>query len=383
MDPADQPGIRFSQGGVCGSRVKAVTVPRKTSAHSTPSNSRLYLTSLHITSFLCLFLVFNGQIYSGPYRPDLVGQFVLPNVQGVESRADCNDFSRACVAEASGDYETAISLYEDKYVACGDHGWNITGHADGSNDFVVFKRTPCGLHVAIKPARTGKECRILRNLTSTEVYAECPGCFPRYYHLSNLTKACYSQYVQPTRLPGFHPSNRNVEHVKTLYLQLVHIIRVLRAHNLEHRDMSFRNLMATAVGTSPTGVQQVRLVMFDFGAAKPLDSLGYLDRTQEKLRLKRNHEEHAVVGTPTPRRLDGNGLHTDIYAASCTFMDKLYNEPQGLPRAETCWRDILPVTTDPNSMRHALVQIMMDNDNHTVHPQYHRIRALVDAVSRF
>lgn len=102
----------------------------------------------------------------------------------------CSNFKEVCKLEAAKKFEQAVRIYESRYPNCSDHGWSLTGYRVGSNDWVEFKTTPCGLPMAIKVTRhTAKECTVLKMLTTGRAYDECPGCFPRYYYRSNATRA--------------------------------------------------------------------------------------------------------------------------------------------------------------------------------------------------
>jgi hypothetical protein len=325
---------------------------------------------LPVVSALFLSLLSTSYAYlaSARFRPDKIGRYELQDFTGLSLPPECSDFSEACAAEAAGDYSTAIQLYEDKYPMCGDHGWNITGHASGTNDFVVFKRTPCGLHVAIKAAHTGKECRIIKQLSEGQAHDACPGCFPRYYHLSNFTNACYSEFVESAPVEGLHGEHRSINHTKALFLQAVHMIRVLRAQNLEHRDLSFRNILGRHV-VYADGSKGFQLVMIDFACAKPLNTIGYLD---EKKTLKNSLRQ----ADRRDRRLDGNGAHTDLVSVACTFYHLGY-------KYTACRQALPPLIDDPTSLKHALVRVMLDYDMHDEEPDYTKIRDLVDGVQTF
>ncbi len=115
---------------------------------------------------------------------------------------------------------------------------------------VTFKTTPCGLRVAIKGViqfcanvlcirasadfvflrfmtglATPKECLLLRKLTTGSARTECPGCFPQYFHYSNMTTACYSERMEPipwgAAMSSVHAtlSERGNENLKKLFLQ--------------------------------------------------------------------------------------------------------------------------------------------------------------------
>lgn len=144
---------------------------------------------------ISLFTVLNASAYISKDFDD--GDVVFPKPAGTILPRHCSNFDAACRAEAEERYEDAFQIYESKYEECGSHGWNITGGAGGSTSFVIFKTTPCGLHVALKKSSDPKECNILKLMTSRKSEAVCPGCFPEYYYFSNSTNACYSELIHP------------------------------------------------------------------------------------------------------------------------------------------------------------------------------------------
>lgn len=316
-----------------------------------------------------------AQKLSGPYRPDVLGTFTLPTVDKSTLPTVCNDFAAACDAEKEKDYETAIKLYEEKYKTCGDHGWRVIGHGKGSNDFVVFKVTPCGLRVAIKASRSGKECTALKVLTNGDAYDACRGCFPRFYFQSNFTNACYTEHVRSLPFVGFDalvPQERDLFAVKDAFLQVVHIVRVLISANIQHLDLSFRNIMPKLMRTS-TGEKRTRIVLFDFGASAPLVEAG----------LSRQNSEHDTLQHPRlrkARKLGGNSGHSDIYAACCMFLDRVYAEAE-------CWAGVpsLPLVVNPRSFKHALIAILAEHDSPSARtqPKFRWIWKTVKAVTEF
>jgi hypothetical protein len=320
----------------------------------------VYLASSVLTLCQC-------QVRSNTYRPSLIGDFVLPNITQSHLPATCFDFSQACAAEDAGDYESAILLYEEKYTTCGDHGWNTTGHASGSNDFVVFKRTPCGgLHVAVKAARSHKECHVIKELTTGKAFNECPGCFPRYFTLSNFTHACYSEYVPHHEIFGFRGKTANLTIAKMFFLQGVRIVKAMRAQGWEHRDFGLRNI-AMRSWTQPDGRLAPQLLVFDFGAARHLEDLKGMDA-----KLQRHIEE----GVGHRRRLDGNGFHTDMYMLAFDLCQHTYGPKLCPKRAES-----LPNRAD--SLLYLFLKVMRDNLYHGVEPDFRGIYELARSITRF
>jgi hypothetical protein len=347
-----------------------------------PFAVHLFRCSAAIAVFVTHFTASYAQVRSGPFRPDLIGNTTLPTLEGDHLPAACLDFSEACAAEADGNYEKAIQLYEERYSVCGDYGWNITGHGQGSNDFVVFKRTPCGLHVAIKPSRKPKECMMLKLLTEGKAYDDCPGCFPRYFYRSNFTQSCYSEYVNASHIKGLPVRYVRIHRVKALFLQGLHIIRVLRSHNIEHRDLGYRNILCKETKQADGRVTE-QLIFFDFGSYRTLDSLAYLDDIVPGNRSSRHHHHHhhgVLQDTrpetgPTPRRLDGNGRHTDIYSLACAFYGATYHDG-------SCHGNPPPLPKDATLWSYALIRIMMIADSHVSEPDYAAIVSLVHGAQK-
>jgi hypothetical protein len=307
----------------------------------------------------------NAQYLTGPFRPDLIGKYFLPNISRSDLPPSCLDFSQACAAEAAGQYEKAIQLYEEKYSVCSDYGWNITGNSSGSNDFVVFKTTPCGgLHVAIKAAHSGKECRVIKDLTTGSAFEACPGCFPRYYALSNFTHACYSEYVPHHELFGFRGKTANITIAKMFFLQGVRIVKTMRSQNWEHRDFGLRNI-AMRNWTLPDGRSVPQLLVFDFGAARHLEDLMGMDA---KLQRQVTNQQR--------RRLDGNGLHTDMYMLALDMCQHTYG-------FKKCPRHVSNLPPETDTLLYLLTKVMKDNLYHKVEPDFRGIHELAKTVTRF
>jgi serine/threonine protein kinase len=314
-------------------------------------HSNRYLILLIVS--LAMVISANAQRRTGPYRPGVIGEFQIPVVDPATMPSFCSDFTSACQAEANDDYEEAVKLYEDRYPLCGDFGWNVTGSNKGSNDFVVFKTSPCGTPMAIKAAHSAKECKRLKELTTGTAYEECPGCFPRYYALSNVTNCCYSEFILTKKYNVLRKKPELFHRVKALYLQGITAIRTLRSHNVEHRDLSYRNLLFREV-VDDHGLRHLRLVLFDFGASLPLDGLEKLD-------------PKPVSAGP---RVLSNGRFPDIFALTCTFTRHLYNRFE-------CRDHAMDLPEDRATLLYAFAKIMQDNELHSQSPNYQLIAKLV------
>lgn len=207
---------------------------------------------------------------------------------------------------------------------------------------------------------TPKECVALRALTTGAARSECPGCFPRYYYYSNFTKACYFEYVEPLDWDSVLSASLAItdtvlENIKALFLQGVAAIKLMRKHNIEHHDLTFRNMMVHQV-EELSGTSRLQLVLFDLAGSLPLNQL-------------------------SGRRLGQNGKHTDLYMLACDFMQHLYYERND-PLFVSCFRDIMPDLADVSeqSFMRAFVSVMRMNANHSIVPDYQRITSIIKSV---
>jgi hypothetical protein len=345
----------------------------------------------------CSLMVVYSQLNMGPFRADVVGTYVLPNMTSFELPRACFDFSGACAAEATGQYEKALQLYEDKYPVCGDHGWKLTGHAQGSNDYVTFKVTPCGLHVAIKQASHPKECLVMKQLTQGRARESCPGCFPQYYYLSNATQACYAEFINASHIAGISGRHPEIHRVKLFYLQSVHAVKTMREQGLEHRDLSLRNILVRYTPSSLHGQWEPHIVFIDFGATRPLSDVVYLDAKHNV--NANNYTSHKWKRRPVSstslsagvnetkhddvyfhherRRLSGNGVHTDLYSLTCAFYASIYHDL-------SCHGRLPPeVPVKTTTIKYAFAKVMNTFDSHTVEPDYAAVAKLITAADTF
>lgn len=364
------------------------------------------------TIVTAISLVVQVSSVAKPFDDTKVGMLTLPNIDPDHVPQECKSFTAACAAERDQNYELAFQLYEARYNQCGDYGWTFQGKSSGSSYTVAFKTTPCGLPVAIKTLPDPRECFQLKRVASGGALQECPGCFPRWYWYGNDTKACYSEFVArngswedalPARSKEL--TGAQVATVKSLYLQGVHAIRVLREHNIEHHDMAFRNiaLQKTADGGP-------KLVIFDFSGAQELDEYtvyrmkklnaqvaagtsAALDHTgpvsgavANRPKVKSLRTSPDIKLRPThqmakPRVLGVNGRFTDLFTFTCDFLVFLYNH---CGYCSTCWSNVYPVKDDERdttSFKFAFGKVMDMNANFSSVPDYKEIRRLIGEVT--
>jgi hypothetical protein len=330
--------------------------------------------------------VVTSQKQSGPYRPDAVGAYRLPNLTSTVLPPMCDDFAAACAAEAAGKYHHAMHFYEEKYSVCGDHGWNLTGHSQGFTDFVVFKTTPCGLPVVIKQAMVPAEiveCQILRRLTSKTLYLRCPGCFPKFYHLSQFTQACYSEAVPvvPGKFAFLQTSkinrDRDIAVAKRLYLQAVTIVQVLREVNIEHRDLKPQNILLRNM-TREDGSVSLQVVLVDFGAARRLS--GH--------HIQLNETTHDIIWTNyTPDDTGTFLAHStdnylnDLFEITCWFYTRVRISKLCQSHSITQYPD--DAVNDTSSLAYALVTIMNKYASRVINPDFDLISGIVQNVTHF
>ena len=325
---------------------------------------------------------------NGGYDPTRVGRLQLPQVDVANLPDECFNFTEACLAEKSENYEAAFAIYESRYSTCGDAGWTIDGHNHGSNDVVTFKTTPCGTKVAVKGLRTPNECMRLRMVSTGESAVACPHCFPRYYYFGNGTRACYSERVNMIGWGRVMSTKRNldpagVQRVKSIFLQGVAAIHVLRNHGLEHNDLSFRNIALREVDELD-GEKRLHIVIFDLGGSRTLDQRARYRRlvgegadADVERALHHSGSDDGGSRTLRGRRLGGNGPFPDLYVLACDFMEQMYNGSAG------CRKHLLDLPNDEpaTSFRYAFHHIMEMNIDHQKVPDYHQIAALIHAVT--
>ena len=287
-----------------------------------------------------------------PFNSSQIGVIDLPRINATAMPAFCRNFQDICKLEAKGDFHGAFTAYESRYSQCSDHGWSMTGRNQGYDAAVAFKTTPCGTRAVIKGSRRAKtmdniekDCDRLRYLGESSAATECPGCFPRFFFFSNVTRACHSEFIQSVSIGRTITS---VSSVKSLFLQGVHIIRTLRAHNLEHGDITFRNLLVKkTIDVDDTA--KYKLVMFDFAASRHLDE-------------------------PGDGHMTGNHGFSDLYTLACNFYRNIYREGG-------CRHRVQPVfTNETRSFKHAFTSIMADNADVNSEPDYTRIEQMIRSV---
>lgn len=208
------------------------------------------------------------------------GLVTIP-VEPLDSAGSC-DYSHICLLEYEGKYEEAFAAYERLMMVCGDGKWHTFAHLGrGETASVMLRKTPCGSFVAMKipntegliptVARTvikhiGADCDALRRLAPYLNQPECNGCFPRYYHYSNITGVCYNEYVESIPMGKFisafdADTPRGLDVVKTAMLQSLDALAILKANDIVHRDLLFKNMLARLL---PGRTPSFQVVIMDF-----------------------------------------------------------------------------------------------------------------------
>jgi hypothetical protein len=313
------------------------------------------------------------------YNRSQIGVIDLPNIEPAKLPLHCKSFDLICALEAHGRYNEAFERYEHRYASCGDWGWTLDGHNTNGNDAAVaFKTTPCGTRVAIKGSRTTntishikRECRALQKLDD----GSCDGCFPKYYFYSNHTRVCYSGVL--VDLTSFGIILRSARlHADTtlvtdLILQGINIIRVLRAHNIEHRDFTFRNML---VGSRRPGGGRYQLKVLDFGASAPVSQPAH---------TKHGLEVSYGASTTVIRRrhvhLPGNRGQSDLYALCCDFLEHFFKE------RDQCRLNRLPVPDpyNPHKLHDVLLKVLSENWGEHSDESLGTAEAMIRAVNLF
>ena len=306
-----------------------------------------------------VFLKSDAQMQSkiAPFNASQIGVIDLPNIDPSAIPDFCRNFDDICRDEHAFDYESAFTAYESRYERCGDYGWNMTGRNRGYDAAVAFKTTPCGLQTAIKSSRREKsivniarDCHRLKVMNRPPFSTECPGCFPKFIFYSNYTKVCYSEFIKSEKDINTNILSK-IPQAKSLYLQAMHIIQVLRRHNLQHGDLHFSNIFVRKLhpAGTPSSKRQYKLLFFDLSAMRRLDDVG-------------------------DGRVTGNRGFGDTYTMTCNFYRNMYMDG-------TCRSQVPPVyTANKNSMRYALSQILSWVADPAVAPDFEAIATLIHSV---
>jgi tRNA A-37 threonylcarbamoyl transferase component Bud32 len=218
-----------------------------------------------------------------------------------------------CAAEGGGNFPFAFQYYENRITECGMSGWRLVaqlgaGHAAAVSAWV----TPCGLPVALKDTRRPylvphiqHDCAILQSLSSYLDDPDCNGCFPRFFFFSNATGVCYAQHVMAVPISTYldHVDAKNpagLSRILDLFRQGLGILSILQRAGVQHRDLTFRNIL---VKNTKNADEQHRLLMLDFGGSKS-DELG------------------SAPGT-VATQLSSCGF-SDLHSYACSYLDRFY-----------------------------------------------------------
>jgi serine/threonine protein kinase len=294
---------------------------------------------------LLLLVFMPTSVYAGgitewaPYNRSQIGVMDLPTIEPAKLPPHCKSFDHICALEAQRRYSEAFERYEERYEACGDWGWTLEGDSHGLDAAVAFKTTPCGTKVVVKASRSErtiehiqKECLTLQRLDD----GSCEGCFPKYYFYSNRSRACYSELLKHSNITfglivRAARFGNHLPIVKKLIHQGIVAIQALRAHHIEHRDLSFRNLI---LARDTTASDHMRVKVIDFGASAPVGS-----------------------PLPPPKQMAGNLGRSDLYTLFCNFARHIY------PDIGNCRQDRkrVPPREDVLTLKWVLLKVMNDN----------------------
>lgn len=304
-----------------------------------------------------------------PYNRSQIGLVDLPAVDADPSAMPpfCFDFSVTCALEKEMRYEAAFQLYEERYKVCGDAGWTLQGSTHGLDAQVAFKTTPCGTIVAVKGSREidtlshiKQECTVLKELSENAKKDRSVGYFPAYYYWSPRSQACYSGFVAggiSVKINIGQSRYHNVffRSVKALVLQAIDIVRVLVDHNIEHRDLTFRNMIVT--GRVHKQTPHFSVVVLDFGAS-------------------------GRTGTPVDphRHVAGNKGHSDLFTMVCQFALHL------VPGHSCMTAPVSNISSyNTTSLAYAVMTILNDTfgDTRTQREQLTRAASLVQSAQSY
>jgi hypothetical protein len=237
-------------------------------------------------AILSSILLVNSHAKSDMLSATAIGTYKLPKINKAVAAAHCQKPTAICEVEARGEYNRAFTQYEKRFDTCGMSGWveaGMLGHGHAGS--VALRKTPCGLSVAMKGSRrinqarhTQYDCEVLELLTRYLEDPRCDGCFPRYYYFSNLTNICYSEHVPSVPISVyFDHVNANVsagfQHLQKAFVEGLNALEILQAAGVQHRDLSFRNIVIRQrLQRAGTHVNDRGVVFLDFGGsnARPL-----------------------------------------------------------------------------------------------------------------
>lgn len=240
----------------------------------------------------------------------------------------CANFTTACTAEAEGRLAEAFSIYESLYITCGDLGWGDMGTGTGARSVVLLRTTPCGLPVVVKRSKSSIECDVLQLATTAASTAACPGCFPRCYYYGNTTLGTYIELLPNETIPlvNFFKYPPHIHTIKSLFLQGLSAIKLLRSVGWEHNDLGKSNMWITRK-INGDGTVHYKLALFDLGFARPVPVEGTAD-DHAKRWPRRLPSSNSVADGRIPshlqtsrpgRHLTLNGPYTDTYTLAKAF----------------------------------------------------------------
>jgi hypothetical protein len=199
-------------------------------------------------------------------------------VSSLTHPADCAEKpADICDLESSGNYTASFSAYEERFLRCNTLGWKKLGHVGaGHNSAVALRTTPCGMGVVMKATHQPRlvehikhDCAILEQLKAYQSDPDCRHCFPMHYFYSNVTGICYTEHVAAVPIEVFlnhvnAQSKAGFSTVRRAFLDGMKILALLERVGIQHRDLTFRNIL---VRVPPKGSKEYRVVVLDFGGS--------------------------------------------------------------------------------------------------------------------
>lgn len=208
-----------------------------------------------------------------------IGLLDLPKITARTAPPECAEKPEdVCQLERDGNYTAVFAAYEERFSRCNTLGWKKLGHVGaGHNSAVALRTTPCGMSVVMKATHQPRliehikhDCAVLEQLMASQLDPFCRNCFPKYYYYSNLTGICYAEHIAAVPIDVFlnhinSQSRAGFATIRRTFLDGLKILAVLERVGIQHRDLTFRNIL---IRIPPKGSREYRVVLLDFGGSK-------------------------------------------------------------------------------------------------------------------
>lgn len=146
------------------------------------------------------------------------------------------------------------------------------------------------------------DCRIQQILQP--LIRQCHGCFPQTYFLSNVSHACFTEFVPSVSVGHYFEYVRERNGTEALHTEVLrlfrqgfHAVRLMHGAGVRHCDLTFRNMVVRVDVAVP------RLVVLDFGGSHSLEVPESQATHRERL---------GNMGTP------------DLFAYACAYYMYVY-----------------------------------------------------------